>query len=158
MQAQEIFDILKEEFSDAVIELTDELPSEPFITVDGSKIEDIALFLRDKDTLNFDYLVDLCGMDYGENFGVVYHLYSMNHKHRIVIKALVPKDNPNVPTVENVWRTADWHEREAWDMFGIKFDGHHNMIRILTPYDWDGHPLRKDYKTPDEYHGMKVPY
>jgi len=158
MQAQEIFDKLKEEFNDAIIELSGESPGEPFIIVDGSKIEDISIFLRDEDTLNFDYLVDLCGMDYGENLGIVYHLYSMNHKHRIVIKVLVPKDNPIVPTIENVWRTADWHEREAWDMFGIKFDGHHNMIRILTPYDWDGHPLRKDYKEPDEYHGMKVPY
>ena len=116
------------------------------------------MFLRDSEDLHFDYLVDLCGMDYGDNLGVVYHLYSMKHKHRIVIKVIIPKDNPLVPTVENIWRTADWHEREAWDMFGIKFDGHHNLIRILNPYDWEGHPLRKDYQTPDEYHGMKVPY
>ncbi|HQQ11655.1 MAG TPA: NADH-quinone oxidoreductase subunit C, partial [Bacteroidales bacterium] len=77
-------------------------------------------------------------------------------RHKIVIKTEVPKDNPLLPSVERLWRTADWHEREAFDLIGVVFEGHHNMIRILLPYDWEGHPLRKDYQAPETYHGMKV--
>ena len=106
----------------------------------------------------FDYLSNLSGMDLAENLGVVYHLYSMKYKHTIVLKVTVSKENPNVHSVERIWRTADWPEREAYDLFGVIFEGHHNLIRILNPYDWEGYPLRKDYKTPEEYHGIKVPY
>jgi len=158
MQANEIFDKLKEEFGDSIIELIDEAPSDPFIKVEASKLFDICHTLRDNEDFLFDYLSCLGGMDYKEELGVVYHLYSMNLKHHIVLKVSVPKDTPNVPTVEKIWRTADWHEREAYDMYGINFEGHHNLIRILCPYDWEGFPLRKDYKEPDEYNGMKVPY
>jgi NADH-quinone oxidoreductase subunit C len=158
MQAQEIFNKLQEQFGEGVIGLTDAPPSDAFITVKGEKILDIAQFLRDYDDFDFDYLVNLSGMDYGDNLGVVYHFYSMKKKHRIVLKVLLPKDNPIVPTLEMLWRAADWHEREAWDLYGIKFEGHHNLIRILNPYDWEGFPLRKDYVTPEEYHGMRVPY
>lgn len=158
MTQQEIYDILKEKFGDEIIEFNHEPPSDPFIVANRSKIDEICLFLRDEESLNFDYLVILSGMDYIEKLGVVYHLYSIKHKHRLTIKVFLSKEDPHIPTVENVWRSADWHEREAWDMYGIIFDGHHNLIRILCPYDWEGFPLRKDYKTPDEYHGIKVPY
>ncbi|MFH1049390.1 MAG: NADH-quinone oxidoreductase subunit C [bacterium] len=158
MQAQEIFDKLKEQFADAIIELKIDAPSDPFIMVDVAKLFDIAQYMRDKNELNFDYLVDLVALDLGENLGAVYVFYSMNLKHRIALKVIVPKDNPKLPTLENLWRTADWLEREAWDLMGIEFEGHHNLIRILNPYDWEGHPLRKDYVTPEVYHGMKVPY
>jgi NADH-quinone oxidoreductase subunit C len=116
------------------------------------------LFLRDDEKTNFDYLSCLSGVDNKETLGVVYHLFSMTKKHKITIKVELPKDNPEVNTVERVWRTADWHEREAFDMYGIIFKGHHDLRRILNPYDWEGHPLRKDYKQPDEYHGIKVQY
>ena len=97
-------------------------------------------------------------MDLGENVGVVYHLYSMKHKHKLVLKVVAPKTDPKVPSVEKIWRSADWHEREAYDLIGIQFVGHHNLIRILCPYDWEGHSLRKDYVAPENYHGMKVSY
>ena len=158
MQVQEIFEKLKKEYGEAIISLHNEPPSEPFIQVAPEKIFDICLYLRDGNGLMFDYLSCLSGMDYGDNLGVVYHLYSVSLKHRISLKVSVPKDEPNVPTVERVWRTADWHEREAYDMFGVNFKGHHNLIRILCPYDWDGYPLRKDYVNPEVYHDMKVPY
>lgn len=158
MTQQEIYDILKEKFGDEIIEFNHEPPSDPFIVANRSKIDEICLFLRDEESLNFDYLVILSGMDYIEKLGVVYHLYSIKHKHRLTIKVFLSKEDPHIPTVEKVWRSADWHEREAWDMYGIIFDGHHNLIRILCPYDWEGFPLRKDYKTPDDYHGIKVPY
>ncbi|HOM05330.1 MAG TPA: NADH-quinone oxidoreductase subunit C, partial [Candidatus Kapabacteria bacterium] len=105
----------------------------------------------------FDYLVNLSGVDEKDKFIVVYHLFSLQHKHRIALKVYLDRENPHVPTVERVWRSANWHEREAYDMFGIVFDGHSDLRRILCPYDWEGHPLRKDYKTPDYYKGIKVP-
>jgi NADH-quinone oxidoreductase subunit C len=158
MKPQEIFDLLKKEFADSVIELTEDPTTDAFIKVDPAKILDIALSLRDNEQLCFDYLTNLGGFDAGEELGIVYNLYSLEKKHRITIKAMVPKVNPKIHTVERVWRSADWNEREAWDMFGIEFEEHHNLIRILCPYDWEGFPLRKDYVTPQEYHGMKIPY
>ena len=100
--------------------------------------------------------VDLSPED--EDLSVVYHLFSDVHLHKVVIKAVVSKENPHLPTVENTWKTANWHEREAYDLFGIVFDGHSDLRRILLPDDWEGHPLRKNYKEPDTYRGMKVPY
>ncbi len=158
MQAQEIYEKLKAEFGDAIIEFNAEPFFDPFVLVTTDKLFDICLYLRDTQGLEFDYLSCLGGMDYKENLGVVYHLYSIKLKHTFVIKVTVSKENPVVPTVERIWRTADWHEREAYDMMGIQFEGHHNLIRILCPYDWENFPLRKDYVQPDEYHGMKVPY
>jgi NADH-quinone oxidoreductase subunit C len=89
---------------------------------------------------------------------VVYHLASVVHNHKIVLKAICTKENPHVQSVADVWGTANWHEREAFDLIGIVFDGHPDLRRILLPYDWEGHPLRKDYKVPEFYNGMKVPY
>ena len=158
MQANQIFEQLKSEFGDAIIELKGEAPSDPFITVEASKIFDICHTLRDNESFLFDYLSCLSGLDNKEELGIVYHLYSMTHRHRIVIKTSVPMDEPNIASVGTIWRAADWHEREAYDMLGIIFEGHHNLIRILTPYDWEGHPLRKDYKEPEYYNGIKVAY
>ena len=158
MQAQEIFDKLKEKFGEEIIELITEETHNPFINVKPEKITDISLMLRDDEELDFDYLTLLSGIDEGENIGLVYHIYSTRKKHWIVIKTAVSKENCRLSSVERVWRAADWHERETYDMFGVIFEGHHNLIRILTPYDWEGWPLRKDYREPEEYHGMKVPY
>ncbi len=158
MTIENIFERLKKEFGDAILSETVEQNFEPFIRISPQNVVDIMLFLRDEEDLKFDYLACLSGMDYKETLGVVYHLYSIQHKHRVTIKIEVPKEDPKVPSISKVWRTADWHEREAYDMFGLIFVGHENLIRILTPYDWEGHPLRKDYKQPEEYHGLKVPY
>lgn len=158
MKPQEIFDLLKKEFSDSILEFVEDQNTEAFIKVNPEKILDIALFLRDDDRLCFDYLSNLSGYDAGEELCVVYHLYSFSKAHKAIIKAFVPRTAPKLHTVERVWRAADWNEREAYDMFGIEFEEHHNMIRILCPYDWEGFPLRKDYVVPEEYHGMKIPY
>ena len=152
----EIFTKLKNDFGDAIIELNESPNSDPWILVGADQLFDIFHTLRDADEFQFDYLMSLSGTDLGENLGVVYHLYSMAHRHKLVVKVEVPKENPVVPTVERLWRTADWHEREAYDLIGVRFEGHQNLIRILLPYDWEGHPLQKDYVTPDSYHGMKI--
>lgn len=156
MLANEIFEKLRTSFGDQIVELNENPPFDAYITVDAAAVYEICHTLRDDKIFLFDYLMSLSGMDLGENLGVVYHLYSMELKHKIVLKVVVPKDQPNVPTVERIWRTADWHEREAYDLLGVNFEGHHNLIRILLPYDWEGYPLRKDYEAPEMYHGMKV--
>jgi NADH-quinone oxidoreductase subunit C len=156
MLTKEIFEKLKSEFDDNILECNDQQPVDPFIVVRAEKLFEICHTLRDDEDFLFDYLMSISGMDLTENLGVVYHLYSMKLKHKLVLKVIVPKTEPNVPSIEMIWRTADWHEREAYDLIGIQFTGHHNLIRILCPYDWEGHPLRKDYETPESYHGMKI--
>ena len=103
MNAQQIYDRLKEEFGDSIIELVAEAPSNPFINISTDNLVDICLFLRDEKDLLFDYLSNLSGMDYGDKLGVVYHLYSYKLKHRIVFKLTTDRDNPHVQTVEKVW-------------------------------------------------------
>lgn len=158
MKPNEMFKELKVHFGEEVTELVENPSSDTYISVKPEKIDEICRFLRDNDAFKFDFLTLLSGLDLKEKLGIVYHLYSMELKHRLVLKTEVPKDSPNLPSLVRVWRTADWHEREAFDMFGINFQGHHNLIRILCPYDWEGYPLRKDYKEPEEYHGNRVPY
>lgn len=157
MNPKEIFDLLKKEIGDGVSELVEKEHHDPFIVVSADSIVETCLVLRDDPNTLFDYLVNLSGVDDKDKFVVVYHLYSLKHRHRIVLKVYLDRENPRIPTVERVWRSANWHEREAYDMFGIVFDGHSDLRRILCPYDWEGHPLRKDYKTPDYYKGIKVP-
>lgn len=157
MKTNEIFEKLLAEFPEDIISLNEEGNSEPFIVIKPKNILDIMLYLRDEDGLCFDYLSCITGVDNKESFTVVYNLYSVSLKHRVTIKADLPKENPSIATMEKVWLTADWLERETWDLMGIDFAGHHNQIRILNPYDWEGFPLRKDYVTPEYYHGMRVP-
>lgn len=159
MTPEQIHTKLKEKFGDAVLELNEEV-LDPYIKITPEKTFEIAKFLKEDPELNFDALMCLSGMDYGAdaNLGVVYNLHSMKHNHKITIRVDVPRDNPTVPSVEKIWRTADWHEREAYDLMGIHFEGHRDLRRILCPDDWEGHPLRKDYVVQEYYHGIRVPY
>ncbi|MCZ7603863.1 MAG: NADH-quinone oxidoreductase subunit C [Melioribacteraceae bacterium] len=174
-KADEILELLKSNFPDLPIEMDSETPTEPIISVPPKEIDKIGLFLRDNEELLFDSLMCLSGVDdangekikeadesesiKGGTLSVYYHLHSTSLKHKITLKVSTERENPEVESVEGVWKTADWHEREAYDMFGIIFLNHPNLQRILMPYDWDaGYPLRKDYKNPEFYKGMKVPY
>lgn len=158
MTAEEIYNGLKAKFADAVVEAKlDAL--QPWIVLAPNRTKEIALFLRDDPAMRFDYMMCLSGVDYNDGrLGVVCHLFSMVHKHKIVLKSFCTKENPHVQSVSSVWGTANWHEREAYDMYGIIFGEHPDLRRLLMPYDWEGHPLRKDYKVPEFYNGMKVPY
>ncbi|MBI5473223.1 MAG: NADH-quinone oxidoreductase subunit C [Ignavibacteriae bacterium] len=159
MIPQEICDALKAKFPDVIKETKIEGVFDPYVKVAPEKVKDIAQFLRDDDTLAFDSLMCLSGIDYtGGKFGVVYHLHSIKWNHKITLKVEATLENMHCQSVESIWKTANWHEREAFDMYGIIFDGHTDLRRILMPYDWEGHPLRKDYKVPEYYNGMKVPY
>jgi NADH-quinone oxidoreductase subunit C len=155
----EIHDRLKAQFTDTVLEFKPDAVVDPYIRIVPERIRNVALFLRDDESFLFDSLMCLSGVDCKKRgLGVVYHLYSTRHNHKITLKVVVPRDNPKVPSVEAVWKTANWHEREAYDLFGIIFTDHPDLRRILLPYDWEGHPLRKDYQVPEFYQGMKVPY
>lgn len=159
METNEVYEKLKKVFEDGIGELKTDVPVNPFFFVSADKINAVSLFLRDEESLQFDNLSCLSGMDYDkDNLAVVYHLYSYVHHHKLVVKVVVPKSNPVVNTVSDVWAAADWHEREAYDLVGMTFEGHPDLRRILLPEDWEGHPLRKDYKVPEFYRGMKVPY
>ena len=161
MNIEEIYKILTEKFGDVVLNLDTELAGDPSIQIAPSAIADVCQYLVETDILAFDSLMCLSGVDLGvkeEEFSVVYHLYSMQHRHSVVLKALMPKTDAHLPSVSHIWKTADWHERETYDLYGILFEGHTDLRRILLPDDWEGHPLRKDYKEPDFYRGMRVPY
>ncbi len=159
MTPQEITEKLKAKFGEAILDAKLEGVADPFVKVKAESVKEIALFLRDDDDLQLDFLMCLTGVDLGKNMlGVVYHCYSMTRGHKITVKTEVSRDQAAVPSVESVWRTANWHEREAYDLVGITFTGHPDLRRILLPDDWEGYPLRKDYKVPEFYLGMKIPY
>lgn len=175
MTAEDIRNLLLETFGEGRITGSNLTSLDPWIEVAAPAIQEVATFLKSDSRLQFDHLNNLCGVDYFEpdekkqkNFGhephveVVYHLTSYTLRHRITIKVKVPRwqdgkvgEIPQVPTVTGVWAIADWHEREAYDLVGINFVGHPNLIRILCAEDWVGHPLRKDYEFPLEYHGVR---
>lgn len=157
---QEIYTRLTDQFGESVISF-EEAIGDPYILVKPEAIAEIGGYLAEEQELAFDSLMCLSGVDLNAkdtDLAVVYHLYSMSLRHRIVLKVIVPKENPQMPTVEHIWKTANWHEREAYDLYGIVFEGHSDLRRILLPDDWEGYPLRKDFKEPDFYRGMRVPY
>lgn len=159
MAPGEIAEKLNAKLGAAIVETKIDGVLDPYVKIAPAKVLEAAIFLYDDADLQFDFLMCLSGVDYTKGvLGVVYHLYSMTKRHKMTIKVDVPADKPDVPSVASVWPTADWHEREAYDLFGIRFTGHPNLRRILLPEDWEGHPLRKDYKVPEFYQGMKVPY
>jgi NADH-quinone oxidoreductase subunit C len=125
---------------------------------------DVCRILRDDPALRFELCSSVSGVDYGANvvdrLHSVYHLTSMTYRRRIRLEVAVDVDDAHIPSVIAVYPTADWQEREAWDMFGIVYDGHPGLTRILMPDDWDGHPQRKDYPLggiPVEYKGAEIP-
>lgn len=176
MTPEEIHEILKSEFDNAIVDFITDLPVEMIICVDPLSILKVSKFLAHDERMMFDSLMNLSGVDdangeketaengdetiKGGTLSVYYHLYSFKHRHKLTLKVSAERENPKVESVESIWKTADWHEREAFDLVGIDFLGHPALKRILMPYDWEegSHPLRKDYKNPEFYKGMKVPY
>jgi NADH-quinone oxidoreductase subunit C len=174
MTAAEIIAVLEQQFGDKIkSKKLDTL--DPFVVVEPANLVEVCRFLRDNPRLAFDLLNCISGVDYLEpdpkkapkagfepHLEVVYHLSSFTHRHRFVLKVLLPrwKNNqggqlPEVPTVTSLWKGANWHEREVYDLIGVYFTGHPELTRILLADDWVGHPLRKDYEFPLEYHGIR---
>lgn len=157
MTTQDIHEKLKGRFGDRVGDLSEGV--DPSCVVQTGAIAEVCEWLRDEPGLDMTSLMCLSATDDGEKLGVVYNLHSMKHNHRITLKVeLTDRENPHVPTVATIFGTADWHEREAYDMMGIVYDGHPDLRRILCPDDWEGYPLRKDYQVQEFYRGLKVPY
>ncbi len=180
MSPEEIAHILAERFGDRVrpVGLA---TAHPHVVVDALAWREVAAFLRDDDALGFGWLRCISSLDLPDEGKVaaVYDLHAMNRpadftpeaaarmnplagtlwteRHALAVKVVVPRDRPHIPSVADVWPAAEWHEREAYDMMGIVFDGHPNLTRILCPDDWVGHPLRKDYAFPAEYEGISDP-
>jgi len=128
---------------------------EPFIRLPVERLREAVSFLRDDAELRFDSLLIVTGVDYPDHIDVVYHLRSYPNKATLALKVSVPREGGAVPSIADIHPAADWHERETFDMLGVRFEGHPNLRRILLAEDWDGHPLRKDYEAPDEYHGIR---
>jgi NADH-quinone oxidoreductase subunit C len=173
--ATEIATLLETQFGSAITgKKLDTLDA--FVTVEPTKLVEVCTFLRDDSRLKFALLSDITGVDFLEtdakkapkagfepHLEVLYHISSFAFPgSRFTVKLVLPrwKDGvagqlPEVPSVSGVWKTADWHEREVYDLVGVFFNGHPNLVRILLNDDWVGHPLRKDYEFPLEYHGIR---
>ena len=164
MSFEEIKSILLDKFGLEVIIGEETTGLQPALLIEPDHITDVCLELRNNPKTYFDFLSSLTGVDYGtevKRFGVVYHLASIPYQVQLTLK--ISKENerdeedlPSVPSITSVYRSADWHEREAFDLVGIFFEGHPDLRRILLPDDWEGFPLRKDYKTAEYYKGIKI--
>jgi NADH-quinone oxidoreductase subunit C len=174
MRGQSFLDRLKSKFGDKITGSNMEA-IDPWIEVSPDGLVDVAVYLRDEADLRFNMLNCITAVDYFEpdakkaakvtwqpHSELIYHLWSVPNRISLVLKVMLPRwkndepgELPEVPSVCEVWRTADWHEREVFDLSGVRFVGHPALRRILCPEDWVGHPLRKDYEMPLEYHGIR---
>jgi NADH-quinone oxidoreductase subunit C len=174
MTGSEILAVLEQQFGGKLKDKKAEA-LDPYAAVEPGDLLEVCRFLKEDPRLRFDFLHCISGVDYLEpdpkkapkagfepHVEVVYHLQSFAHRHRFVVKVSLPrwKDNkpgelPEVPSLTPLWQSADWHEREVYDLAGVYFRGHPNLTRILLAEDWSGHPLRKDYEFPLEYHGIR---
>ena len=159
MDAKAIHERLVAAFGERIVGSNFDVAS-PFVVVAPDALVEVATLCRNERDLSFDNLMCLAAVDYPKEtpprMEVVYHLLSYTHGHTFALKVHLPREEPRVATVEGVWAVANWHEREAYDMFGIAFTGHSDLRRILLPDDWTGHPLRKDWQDPDFYNGLHV--
>lgn len=157
MDVTEIHGRLTARFETGVGECTTKA-KDPFILIEPAVLPQVGRFLHDDPDLRFDCLSNQSGVDYNAkgHIEIVYHLYSYTHRHWLVLKVDVPRDNPVLPSVEGIWKAANWLEREIYDLLGVTFEGHPDLRRLLMPEDWIGHPLRKDFVEPEEYHGINT--
>ena len=174
MNSADLISLLEQKFSTRI--KSKKLDAiDPFVVVEPADLIEVCRFLRDDPRMSFELLNCITAVDYLEldakkapkagfepHLEVVYHFSSFSHRHRLVLKLILPrwKNNqagelPEVPSLSELWRTANWHEREVFDLSGVRFSGHSDLRRILTSEDWVGHPLRKDYEFPLEYHGIR---
>lgn len=164
MSFEEIGQIVSNRFGEDTFAVFNIKSFQPILQIPINHLIEVCNFLYSDDRLYFDYLACLTGIDNGVDKGtidVVYNLTSIPYQSNLTIKVTIPRHVnglSSIPTVSTIWKTADWHEREAYDLLGIYFEGHPDLRRILLPNDWQGYPLRKDYLEQEFYHGIKVIY
>ena len=160
MKAKEIKSLLEVAFSGQQFELVENATPQGII-VPRQLLVEVMHFLHTHEHLYFDMLSCITGLDNGpeaDNMEVIYNLYSIPFDLHLMVKVEVEREKPKVDSLVEIWKTADWQEREVYDMYGIHFNNHPDLRRILMPADWEGFPLRKDYKEQTYYRGMKVEY
>ena len=157
MNHSEIQSLIEEKFPNSLI--ANENLQDNQIEIDRQFWKDIATFLKNDPKLLFDQLECITVIDTGDDGPLQsrYNLHSMELRHKIEVIISLDRDNPSVESIEQIWRIGDWFERETYDMFGIVYEGHRDLRRILCPDDWEGWPLRKDYELQETYHGIMVP-
>ncbi len=155
MEALQIYARAKERFADRIPEIADR-KHDPWMVADPKAIVEVCAFLKDDPEIAMDCLSNESGVDYKDRIEVVYHLFSYRNRHTAVLKVKLPRENPSVATLEGLWKSANWMEREIFDLVGVNFEGHSDLRRLLMPEDWLGHPLRKDFVEPLEYHGIST--
>lgn len=160
---EKIKQLLVDQFGASAVVDVEAQPLQPILIVNAAYLLKIAFFLRDTEGLYFDFLSNISAVDYHPEtrFAVVYHLASIPYQTQLTIKVEIANERqadalPELPSLAAVWRTADWHEREAFDLMGIFFENHPDLRRILLPDDWEGYPLRKDYMDAESYHGIAI--
>ena len=155
MIVEEICTQLQAQFGESVGALS-ETKGDRFVVVKREKIVEACAYLKNTAGLEFDYCQDITAIDWPARkvIEVVFHVYSLVHRHGLVLKVETDRENPSIATVEGVWKAATWLEREIYDLFGVNFTGHSDLRRIMMPDDWVGHPLRKDYQEAGGYHGI----
>ena len=155
MIVEEICTQLQAQFGESVGALS-ETKGDRFVVVKREKIVEVCAYLKNTAGLEFDYCQDITAIDWPARkvIEVVFHVYSLVHRHGLVLKVETDRENPSIATVEGVWKAATWLEREIYDLFGVNFTGHSDLRRIMMPDDWVGHPLRKDYQEAGGYHGI----
>lgn len=161
MTFQEIVVQIKSNLDEELILATDDNASPKAIIIDAKDLVDLMSFLQSDDQLYFDSLSCITGLDNGpeeNSMEVIYNLYSIPYNHHLMVKVKLERENPSIESLTRLWKTADWHEREAYDLCGIHFNNHPDLRRILLPADWEGHPLKKDYQEQEYYRGIKVEY
>jgi NADH-quinone oxidoreductase subunit C len=159
LQFEEIFELVKSVCKDEPV--ADHNSTPHAITIQTADVKKVCSLLHTHPTAYFDMLSCITAIDNGAAMGtidVVYTLYSIPFNHSVCLKLALSREEPEVNTVSDVWKTANWHEREAFDLLGVKFIGHPDLRRILLPADWDGFPLRKDYQHQERYRNIKVSY
>ncbi len=147
LSPSEIGERLRAQFGEDV-RSSDDVFGHAVVTVGPERFEEMATFLRDEPDLDFDYFDFLTGVDYrpkGRGFEVVTHLYSTRLNHHVRLKLECDAEDPHCPTLSGIWPGANWHERETWELFGVMFDGHPHLVKLVLPEQFEGYPLRKDF-------------
>jgi len=158
MTPKAIAQLVEDQLGEVVVFVEDAL--HPRLETTAEHWRELAVLLHKNEQLGFDWLACITGLDYvaDNQLAACYELKSTTQGHAIAVKVRVARDAPIIPSVCDLWPAADWHEREIYDLLGIKFTNHPDLRRILLPDDWQGHPLRKDYEFPREYHGIPGSY